>query len=156
MDKGQTSLEQQGPTSGPVTAPQAGPVTEIVTEILEMTVSIERTVFKPDGFPKTKLFQSAKAAVPRRGTPEQTSQDLQAFIRAQLTKLEAQELNGKPAEKASDQAPPAKTGEPAPPPCPVCGKPMKPSKKNAGWYCPNKNPKTGEYCTGELLPPKGG
>lgn len=64
-----------------------------------MTVSIERSIFKQDGFPKGKIFQSAKAAVPRKGNPEQVSADLQVFIRAELTRLEAQE-NGNGKAKA--------------------------------------------------------
>lgn len=79
---------------------------EIVTEILEMTVSIERSIFKADGFPKGKLFLSAKAAVARKGTPDQVSADLQKFVRAELDKLQVQETgNGKAKapEPAQDQ-----------------------------------------------------
>ncbi len=62
---------------------------DLITEILEMTVSIERVVFKADGFPKAKLFQSAKAAVPRGVAPEAISATLQAFILTEMDKLEA-------------------------------------------------------------------
>lgn len=81
--------------------PDPQPNRDLITEILEMTVSIERVVFKTDGFPKAKLFQSAKAAVPRGVTPEAISAVLQQFVRVEMDKFE----NGPRAPQVPASAP---------------------------------------------------
>jgi len=91
--------------------PDPQPNRDLVTEILEMTVSIERTVFKTDGFPKAKLFQSAKAAVPRGVAPEAISATLQAFVLQEMDKFETGPQAPPPAQGA-----PAGSRQPAPAP----------------------------------------
>lgn len=69
-------------------------VADIETEIIEMTVSIERTIFKDDGYPKKRIFQSAKAAVPRDAAPKIISEGLRDWLRGEMDKFEAAENGG--------------------------------------------------------------
>ncbi len=129
-----------------------------MNEILELTVSIERTVFKVDGYPKEKLFQSAKAGVPRGLDPAEVSKRLQGWLKVQLDIFE----HGSPPAKTPTQAEaeakaPAKPQEQKPseqkaldaPICPECGRAMKPSKKGPGFYCTGKD-ENGNWCKGKL------
>ena len=124
--------------------PDPQPNRDLVTEILEMTVSIERVVFKADGFPKAKLFQSAKAAVPRGVAPEAISATLQAFVRVELDKFEA-EPKAPPQGQAKPQDPQPSSPPSSSPPSPTETKPAPPdnsstSAKPKGPATPASNP----------------